>query len=204
MAHKSRVLEIGCAYGFLLSKLEETYDTVGVDISKWALRNAKRYLCQSEIIRGDANGFLMFKDSTFDCVVVIDVLEHLADFKNYINDFHRILRRNGFLIFRTPNLSSIMARIKGKKWHFYTPDHISMMTSSEWVRLLDRHGFRVLDVYGSGFWDILRPFRDIFVSFYLVGFHFPSEFSDNIIGIAQKSLARTTCKINTHYVQHEG
>ena len=45
---------------------------------------------------------LCFKDKTFDCVIVLDVLEHLDNDKDAYREALRVLKRNSYLIISVP------------------------------------------------------------------------------------------------------
>lgn len=54
------------------------------------------------VVRGDAT-CLPFEDSTFDCVVTSEVLEHIPDDTSAINEFVRVLRPGGTLAATVPS-----------------------------------------------------------------------------------------------------
>lgn len=58
------------------------------------------------IIRGDLNRFLPFKDDTFQCVFGFSVLEHLLKGCQWIQECRRVLKPGGRLIILTPNIST--------------------------------------------------------------------------------------------------
>lgn len=53
------------------------------------------------------NGHLPFKDATFDCIVIIDMLEHLEDDHAFIHECHRVLKPAGRLIANVPHCKKI-------------------------------------------------------------------------------------------------
>lgn len=54
------------------------------------------------VVRGDATR-LPFDDSTFDCIVTSEVLEHIHDDTSAINEFVRVLRPGGTLAATVPS-----------------------------------------------------------------------------------------------------
>jgi SAM-dependent methyltransferase len=58
------------------------------------------------IMRGDLNQGLPFKDESFDCVFGLSVLEHLLNGCHFLKDAKRLLKPGGSLILLTPNLSA--------------------------------------------------------------------------------------------------
>ena len=72
------ILEIGCSSGFLVEALAKAgYEVRGVDYSRYALRHATP-AALGKISQGDLTKSLQFGDSSFDLVVLLETLEHLA------------------------------------------------------------------------------------------------------------------------------
>lgn len=73
-----RVLDVGCAKGFLVRDLLDAcpgLDVVGLDISAYALANADAR-CRGRLVRGTAE-FLPFADRAFACVLALDTVHNL-------------------------------------------------------------------------------------------------------------------------------
>jgi SAM-dependent methyltransferase len=73
-----RVLDVGCAKGFLVKDLAEAcpgLETFGLDISAYALANAMPET-QGRLVRGTADA-LPFRDRCFDAVVSMNTLHNL-------------------------------------------------------------------------------------------------------------------------------
>jgi len=60
----------------------------------------------------DLNGRIPFDDATFDICFSIEVIEHLNNPQNIINEVHRILKPSGMLILSTPNVHSIAQKLR--------------------------------------------------------------------------------------------
>lgn len=56
-----------------------------------------------------------FEDKSFEGILNIDVIEHVEDDKTAVNEMHRVLKDDGFLILHTPN--------KNQKHLLVTPEH---------------------------------------------------------------------------------
>jgi SAM-dependent methyltransferase len=54
---------------------------------------------------------LPFDDETFDCVVSIEVVEHIANHPRYFAELFRVLRKGGVAIVTTPNIQSLPSRL---------------------------------------------------------------------------------------------
>lgn len=79
-----KLLDIGCNYGFFLGVCEPHFETYGIDISRYAISEAKNYAPGSKIVCCDVEGNIPFADETFDVVTMSDTLEHI---KNYESTF---------------------------------------------------------------------------------------------------------------------
>ena len=97
-----RVLEVGCALGFLLAALRDAgYRVNGVDASAFAA-----FYAQSRFDLPVACGTLEtagFDDATFDLVVQKDLLEHVGDPRTHLVETSRVMRPGAELWLVTPN-----------------------------------------------------------------------------------------------------
>ena len=97
-----KVLEIGCSNGLAATKYSKYFHTyLGIDISDIAIKKAKLLkLKNAEFICSDAHSIPIEKN-TFDCVIVNSLLHHL-DLKKTLKEINRVLKKEGYLIFREP------------------------------------------------------------------------------------------------------
>lgn len=97
----SRVLEIGCAGGYLLQALKENgFENIsGIDVSHEAVS-----LCVArglDVRIGDGKD-AVFPDGSFDVIVASDVLEHIRDDRAAVRAWSRMLSPAGVLICLVP------------------------------------------------------------------------------------------------------
>lgn len=93
---EGKVLDIGCGIGDFLKYYK---NSVGVDINPNIVDFCRQSGHEVYLMHND---FLPFKNSDFDCVILDNVLEHLENPKNILNEIHRVLRENGTLIIGVP------------------------------------------------------------------------------------------------------
>ncbi len=111
----ARVLDAGCAEGYLLSLLHESgfHNLSGVDLSLQLVDVARHRLPESvSITVSDIRDYLMQSpDASFDVILFHHVLEHIPrEFTiGLLREFHRCLSPGGFLSVKVPNAISLSA-----------------------------------------------------------------------------------------------
>ena len=101
-------LELGCNEGLgtnFLSKFSKR--VVGIDFDKEAIKSANDNFSQKNVKFIHSN-FLNNKYGVFDCVVSIDVIEHInkKNTPRYLNAIYKNLKKDGFCIIGTPNMTA--------------------------------------------------------------------------------------------------
>lgn len=105
-------LDAGCGNGrYFNMLLGHTSHVIGVDFSPDMLRLARSKADnlangKVDVLLSDLTQ-LPFRDSLFDLVVCIEVLEHVPNWQRAILEFHRLLKAGGNLIISTPNRFSM-------------------------------------------------------------------------------------------------
>ena len=100
LTHGDKLLDVGCAKGFMLYDLQRLIpglDVYGIDISDYAIENAKkevRNCCQV------ANAVeLPFEDKSMDVVISVTTIHNLggADLVKALQEIERVARRGSFI-----------------------------------------------------------------------------------------------------------
>lgn len=131
-----KVLDIGCAKGFMVRMLREGgMEAYGVDASEYAISNApsdvKSYLHLSDV----ESETLPFHDEFFDLVVSMSAFEHLhlERLMFVFRQINRVLKPEGLLVINVP---SPLNKTEAKK-----PEHITMMKRADWTGFVEKFGF---------------------------------------------------------------
>lgn len=95
------ILDIGCGTGGNAMLLKEFGTVMGLDDSKEALRLAQGEGGFSKLVLGEINK-LPFDENVFDCITLLDVLEHVNDEKLALDECKRVLKPGGGLIITVP------------------------------------------------------------------------------------------------------
>ncbi len=101
------VLDLGCGGGFMSEALAlRAADVIGVDVSRGAIAIAEQHAAS----RGLAIRYLVASGEDLpllsgcvDCVVCVDVLEHVQSLDHVLDEICRVLRPGGLLLFDTIN-----------------------------------------------------------------------------------------------------
>jgi 2-polyprenyl-3-methyl-5-hydroxy-6-metoxy-1,4-benzoquinol methylase len=150
----ARLLEVGSGLGHLVAQLEDTFETVGLDLNFWAVKQSRSVVKKSALQTASAQE-LPFEDGSFNVVIIKHIVEHLADPAKAINEIGRVTEKDGVLILATPNLASLLKPWKGDRWIGYQdPTHISLKAPQEWLDLIRNAGFELKRVFADGFWDV--------------------------------------------------
>ena len=195
----ARLLEIGSGLGHLAAQLEDSFQTFGMDLNHWAVKESKSVVNTSALETASAQE-LPFADASFNVVIIKHIVEHLPQPEKAIAEIGRVTESGGILILATPNLSSLLKPWKGERWIGYQdPTHISLKPPEEWLDLIRSADFSPLRVFSDGFWDvpyisvIPRQIQKLFFGSLggiqaITGFVFlPMRWGESIIVVARKN-----------------
>ena len=150
----ARLLEIGCGLGHLVGQLEDSFETYGIDLNHWAVRQSKSVAKNTNLQTASAQE-LPFNNRSFNVIIIKHIVEHLPDPRKAIQEIGRVTEPGGVLILATPNLASLLKPWKGKSWIGYQdPTHISLKPPAEWISYIEEAGFTIQRVFSDGFWDV--------------------------------------------------
>ena len=148
-----RLLEVGCGEGDFLAEAEQVgFEVEGVEYSSAACATANRRLKRGRVRQGELEGAQLAAES-FDVIVLNDVIEHVRSPAVVLGEIHRLLKPGGTLFLATPSLDSWSARIMGRHWMEWKPEHLSYFNRESMTGALQRSGFSGVKVQSG--WKIL-------------------------------------------------
>jgi SAM-dependent methyltransferase len=150
----ARLLEVGSGMGHLVGQLEDTFETYGMDVNHWAVKQSKSAVKKTSLQTASAQE-LPYQDGAFNVVIIKHIVEHLPDPETAIREIGRVTEPGGILILATPNLDSLLKPWKGERWIGYQdPTHISLKPPAEWIGYIRGAGFHPVKIFSDGFWDV--------------------------------------------------
>ncbi|MEQ8787994.1 MAG: class I SAM-dependent methyltransferase [Pirellulaceae bacterium] len=134
-----RVLDVGCAKGFLVKDLLSVcpgLDVVGIDVSQYAIDHAEPEV-QGRLFRGDARA-IPFPDGFFRAVISINALHNLEidECLHAVGEVQRVAREHQYIqidSYRTPE-----ERQRFLDWQLTCKSHYY---PDEWRNLLEQVGY---------------------------------------------------------------
>ena len=152
LAPGHRVLDIGCAKGFLVHDLMRTLpglEAWGLDISAYALAKAPPEVA-GNLVRGDARE-LPFPDDSFDAVFSINTIHNLdeAGCRRALREMNRVCRDPLRTFVQVDAYRTQAEREVFEAWMLTARTYCM---PAQWEALFEAAGYR-----GDYFWTILQP-----------------------------------------------
>lgn len=137
-----RLLEIGCAYGFFLHEAKRYFTVSGIELAADAAAYCRRRGFAVET--GTAEIVEHMGGGPFDVIVLLDVIEHLADPHAAMASLARVLGPGGVIVLTTGDFGSLPARALGAAWRLMTPpQHLWFFTPDSMEHLAAGAGLEV-------------------------------------------------------------
>jgi len=178
----SKVLDVGCHNGRLLKFLPPC-DYFGIDINPLFIRQLKHKGISAEQI--DLNKEeIPFQEEKFDYIFLLDILEHILDPRNLLNDIKKRLKEGGKVIISLPNDYHLLNKIRFifnkslTKDSFDPCGHLHFFPIKQGESLLTNQRFKILEKH------FLAPTKPALIPRFLkenLSKFFPQTFARNII-----------------------
>jgi SAM-dependent methyltransferase len=135
LARGKRVLDAGCGAGYGSAELADVAESVvAVDIAPEAIAYARAHYPFPNLSFEQASCTeLPFGDGAFDLVVAFEVIEHLEDWRGFLQEARRVLAPAGQLIVSTPNR---LYYTESRGTHGANPFHVHEFDFDEFNREL--------------------------------------------------------------------
>ena len=132
---ESKVLDIGCGIGDFLKFRP---NTIGVDINQNCVDWCNQQGFEAKYMKINS---LPFLDSSFDSVMLDNVLEHIENPDLLLKEVNRVLKNKGIVVVAVPGILG----------YAYDDDHKKFYSKNEIISTLDRNGFSNEFFFGMPF-----------------------------------------------------
>lgn len=113
-----KILDFGSGSGFLVNELQkEGIDAYGVDNAQEAVDYGTSLGIKNLSVLGSKSP-LHFTNGYFDCVLAMDVLEHLPEEQYVLSELKRVLKKDGTLVITVPAYMFLWGRQDEVSQHF--------------------------------------------------------------------------------------
>jgi ubiquinone/menaquinone biosynthesis C-methylase UbiE len=132
---KSVFLDIGCGIGMWMKEWEDRSTIFGIDkyypfLEKCRSNNLEKVIC-------GLMQRLPFKNNSFDCITLLDVLEHVDDENIVLKEIQRIAKPNAVVLITVPALSFLWGN------QDIINHHKRRYTIGQINSLMQNHGFLI-------------------------------------------------------------
>ena len=144
-----KLLDVGCGIGYFLDQAKKRgWHVYGTEYTDTAVQ-----ICESKGIQmqqGPLN-IAHYNKEEFDVVTSFEVLEHINNPIEEIENFKALLRPGGCLYLTTPNFNSLLRyRLKEEYNVIAYPEHLSYYTPKTLRKLMRTVGFKTQKIYATG------------------------------------------------------
>ena len=82
----------------------------------------------------------------FAAITAFDIIEHVTSPADMVERAHKWLAPGGRLLIATPDTTSPLSRLMGRRWTMYIPEeHVVLFNEKSLTHLLESRGFRVVE-----------------------------------------------------------
>lgn len=122
---QGKILDVGCGIGDFLNFNK---NAAGTDIDQYGIKYCKEQNLNVTLMK---NGVIPYEDSSFDTIILDNVLEHISEPNSLLNEINRVLTNAGRVIIGVP----------GKKGFESDEDHKIFYDKNSLNNLMKKYGY---------------------------------------------------------------
>ena len=139
-----RLLEIGANVGLFLAVAgERGWEATGIEPSAWAVEQGRTRFGVD--LRQGAIETLDIEPGSVDALVMLDVLEHLADPAEALRRLRPMMAEQGVFALATVNVDSLHGRLRGGDWPWFIRSHLHYFRPATLTKMLSDAGFEAVE-----------------------------------------------------------
>lgn len=123
------ILDVGCGDGVISAPILKMGNYV-TSVELPTIATVARKCGVPSVVAGDAEE-LAFSSDSFDVVLASEVIEHLWKPQNFLDEAHRVLRRDGYLIIETPEGKESLHYDSHK--HYFTVERLKHLLGARFA-----------------------------------------------------------------------
>ena len=150
-----KILDLGCGEGRHIFGIMDKYPNsycIGLDLHAESLKVAQEGADYFESISNEGAGFTMasgyqmpFADSSFDMVVCSEVLEHLVNYEDALDEIQRVLKPNGYFLPSFPSFwPEKICWFLSEDYHNMPGGHVRIFKKKHAINTISSHGFNFI------------------------------------------------------------
>ncbi len=138
-----KILDIGSGRGYFLNHMKHKgFDCYGIEQDETA-RTLSRQDFNLKVENSEA--LFQFQENTFDVITLWHVLEHIHDFRGYLEQIKKILKPKGLLVIALPNPDAYDCQMYGTLWAGWdVPIHLWHFKPSNIESLLEQFSYQLI------------------------------------------------------------
>lgn len=134
-----KLLDIGAHIGIFVEIANRAgWQATGIEPSHWSVEVARQL--GTELLEGTL-ATSNLPQNYFDVVTLWDVIEHLPDPMEEMNQVFRVLKPGGWVVIHTMNVESLFAKLMGANWPWFMEMHLYYFSEKTLCQLLQSANF---------------------------------------------------------------
>jgi len=122
--NSGNVLDVGSGYGYFRKALDDaSFKHEGIEISSFACNIAKN-LYGFDTHQGIVSDYINKFNNKFDIITLWDVIEHISDYDQFLQNISSMVKSGGFVIIKTPNINCPEVNVFGPHYHSFKREHL--------------------------------------------------------------------------------
>jgi SAM-dependent methyltransferase len=154
-----KILDLGCNTGDFIAELQKKgCDVWGVDINKNVVEFAKNHFKIANVYHMSFDEFFKLPNlPKFNLITLFEVIEHLDNPLEFIQNIGKLLKDDGTVVLSTPSRERILVNTQD-----FPPNHLSRWNEQAIHNLFSKIGFKIIRVEYiqqlNAIFDCLRQF----------------------------------------------